>query len=445
METENRVKNTEEGLFWVPSREDLKITGDIIVSEDEGIILSIKDCFYAEDSKNEILQVVFGQTVKGKKISLFECYRLNRNVINSRTTSSNYDVGMAIEGHIRDYKEFNKYKFIHIEFDKAVDWAGDGVIQVQKNSNRDSKWELSYQVDDLISCELTKMGTKVEIINLFDICDGLNGYYGINHRVAWRYYLKEGKISNLDDILALVDSFQSLFSILIGGPTRLTKVILSENHSGGDTVYIPQRMLTPSFKTNTVKMPCPLNKIRLNISEIIDNWLSVFGDYSGSYTGLRVLWYWRNVPLEATFLFLSQSLEAFYSSVVSQLHDEKHAPLGRKKSFREQILCLFDYLNYSPIVEHIGHRDDVAFGIKEIRNFYSHGRDKNAADTENFRFLSDVNIVNEYAVRIEILLHCCLLKKIGCPLDVSFNRLRKKHYWIKNVTLRLIDHTKKEP
>ena len=105
MSVDDRAKDTEEGYFWIPGKEDQKITGDLIISEDEGISLNVKGCFFADDLQNEIVKVIFGQTISGETITFFECYRLNSNGINFSTINSNYDIGMAIDVYGRKNSE----------------------------------------------------------------------------------------------------------------------------------------------------------------------------------------------------------------------------------------------------------------------------------------------------------------------------------------------------
>jgi hypothetical protein len=137
----------EDGYWWMPGREDLKIPGRLSMRGKSGALLSLNGSFFEfgpvlSGTASSYLTEIFGYLKSGKEVTCFACVRSDYNFRSNGYFSETFNVTICVfGGHF--IRNNMRVKRISVECDNLFNWAGFGMISNEdplKNDGFFLKW-----------------------------------------------------------------------------------------------------------------------------------------------------------------------------------------------------------------------------------------------------------------------------------------------------------------
>lgn len=418
------------GYWYLPNGEDCKIAGTVVFLPNEKIELELLGHLEPNSSFLDILSdddrqvdIIYGITSCGKKISLVRCYSFGSFNTGALTPIIKYKCQFLIEGYFLSDIKAKLFDSIKVELPSLSKWyppeaikrrayfneMGDEILETQitlsKRSNKeetvylDSEYKItftgssSYQekskfvseflITQQTICKISCYESKVDFISLLD------------KAFQFKLFLNLATLSsNTFKTLTLIDD--DYFQDLRNGEKCIKPIKL---------FYIEHDKNKDNEIHNYLFTHHQINDV---YSQIIRAWFNIGKKYAPIRNHLLASINQKKVWESTDFLIIIQALEGYHRRFINNVAD-----LTLRFRIKELLIKFNE-------VENLDMTDDEIDHAIKSRNYYSHFfEDKDAV-------LDGLELYN-LAKKLRILLICCILSLLGFN-NSKINMLIKKSY-----------------
>lgn len=345
-----------KGLWWLPEKEELKISGDLIYTSGQKATLSLDDSFKKEkrlDKSEDFYEIILGE-INGQKITL-----VNSKKISSTVTLTGYGDTYSIKfSPIVICKGFHFLNKKELEFTKVLvryshirKWLGPHTgFKKEDNPYLKGFIETSLVVQILPNLRLE--------IKDFLQKDNVKIYNSHNDKTTVLFSFPQEKLS-ISDILETLDIFRNFLQILIDEKIEVLEIEAQEEY--GNIQLILPNIVGSEFKDSIAFIPEPIT-IR-TFQENPESYLSNWFNFTEKFKPIYQLFFsdnYEQLYITTRFLLYAQAIEAFHQ----RSYDNKLFP----KNLRE---ILDEFTSFSEITKVMFHQE-VADSI--LGTFYQINR-----------------------------------------------------------------------
>lgn len=362
------------GEWWLPES-DIKISGTLYLSGDQGIYLSLIGVFEAHWVENIIYPIIRGRT-KDKNLTLFNC-DLVKTSFGTNYPSSEYSISYVFEGnHFSEDIDNLLLSKISVNFSYLSNW---GTLSTVKCDEDNGAFTFRVQKHEDIKITLDKASLIIRQIPISEL-----SRYRLFIELKALIELEFQEPISLPQIYAqYLTPLQFFVSLLT---TRFNQII-SVNCFNDESDC---KIFHKNFKFNgNVEVLHPtknffgLHKIKDNLQNIMNCWFDLYRkapDLMNLYFSIeensKILY------LENQFLFIVQFLEGYYKRVENPQKQNSSLQTIIRYFFNEQLnLFILDKFSQAlcssdedTIVNSSKKRllEKISKGIEDTRNYYSH-------------------------------------------------------------------------
>ncbi len=263
------------GLWWLPEKSDIKLSGQLIYPSGNKAILSLNGIF---DEKIEFHEIILGD-IDGCKVTLVNCMRFFSQKISSGTgdsSSSKFKLIAICKGHHFLRKADLEFNTISVRYSHLRHWLGGKVIGAHikkidpylKQAN-----EKSLIVDILPELSLEIKGFLEREKNFY--------YSPYNEETDVLFYLENKKLS---EVLENIDIFRNFLTICID--EKISVVAIEAQEKYGNVQLILPSILKPTNNEDRIFMipePIECNLFLKNAKRYLENWYLIAKKYEPMY------------------------------------------------------------------------------------------------------------------------------------------------------------------
>jgi len=316
-----------KGFWWIPKQKKNKLYGTLKL-ENEQIILTTEDYKFNKKSFNQNLNyydIIIGESINGKKITLLDCREFNYNSTFGHGTTKKIFVDKAIVGKQFNKKDYVKFRNFKIHFDLLDEFVWMNGFKQKFRKKGKTILNLTYKFPKEKKIKINNF----ELIITFSL-NGPTMSRVTKEQVATQkifLQIKSIKNMNLNEIYQIKDALRTLLSF------ATQKSILEDDFYGIEEKIINKTKIPEEIKIydrNIVKKGKNYEGI------IPDNFLFNFHDFGRKYSLMFKKWfslhdkiksiipsynaliYSKDTYLEYHFLGLIHSIEGLYRILINK-------------------------------------------------------------------------------------------------------------------------------
>lgn len=212
-----------EGIWWLPQKEGDQLTGKLKLSRDEGFTLELLG--YFEEYKDSFRDKtnILGFTKNGKKITLIDCYLINREFMHPGIPSLIFSPSKVfVNMHANNNDDL---KFIRVDFSLTFldEWVNIQGFNINYNNR---KLNAEYTLPET---ELIFENDKMKIYLDFYTKD-----FKINYEFQKKFAIEQFVLFRIDfqneveysEVLEIINIISNLLHLIITKPIDTTKIYL---------------------------------------------------------------------------------------------------------------------------------------------------------------------------------------------------------------------------
>ena len=455
MKTEKKY----EGYFYLPQNKDNKVFGMITYYPNDEILIELAGSlieseyfgFYEAD-------IILGDSLDGKKLTLYKCYISNRSNSFPGYVSNKYSVlYLFIGAHFSNLNSiiFTEVYFQFNNLDKWLDISGFKIDDSKHQSDKELKitFKLPERVENKLD-ERTSFGFSFSHsefrTNIFQRETHLE-------QNTHLYFKFDSGYATLDTILDLSNAFQSFLAMATLRSTYPYSIILFNpnvnyqhedkiNNQEIQLIYKRNKIFDESRSIEKFQMLFTYQDIKSDFQKIFLKWLTVRNDLEPSINLLFEYFYKSNIFTVNHFLNIIHAVETYHRrmfnnysidkedhekrlrSINESVPEEYREWLKEKLSFshepslKERLIEIIDSIKNDVLLEAIGNKDEFIRDAKNSRNYYIHFSERlkeKALKGSKLYYLSE---------KLKYILIYSLLKDTGISEEIISNVFTKNKY-----------------
>jgi hypothetical protein len=431
-----------KGVWWLPDRPEKRLSGEVTYSSTGGAEIDLYDYFFEELSTDPL--TVWGVTVDGKMVTLFDGYSRNMTMQSSGAKVSNVASNFSVVGgHFASKYELRFYE-VSASLSHLQRWVWSTGIQVTPDHSSGMKWIITQERQPDIS--LGMVGDFELVIQFegrlqprFGACElSESCFLTIKAQEATDYVAFE----------KVTQQFQHFLALGVSRPVYAFSVKGRPEKWGDDVAVLAKQPVCEvlrklSMDGNSDKKIFP-QEMQFSMADLEDDVAWFIGCYFEKYSQLKPVCnlyfstlYNPGMYTHQRFLALAHAIEAYHRIFVGgqyQSDDDYHEGLQKilrdaipedvDADFRESLKNKFKYLHeyslrkrlqgickkYAVILEpHLGTISEFAGTTADVRNHLTH---RDPRDKSRSEIPGGIDLWCR-CEQLSLLLEVCLLHEIG--------------------------------
>lgn len=384
------------GLWWLPDKEDNKVAGILNFVPAENLTLELIGSFYNDlfdlfKTTNNAIDVLWGESSKGKPITLINCFQSFSYHSDCSFPLISLSVNFVIIGkHLHSLEEACVDKII-IRYDELSHWYSPSIV---KYSFREQSWDQITNSNDeekIISFSKDNLSLSLKPQALLNI-KGRNTQITVD--IETNLVVKSTELLSVRHALDINRSFEQFLSVATLSRVQCKQIFLQCFNSKTSL-----EVLHNTFREEY----CPIiNR---------EHYLFRYDDIKDEFESIMINWYSNEeeiYPIRSHLIASLESTRVFNSanflSVVQALEGYYSRFKKNRQSLTSILNDLFNDFNYVNKIR--GEEAHIGI-IVNSRNYFSH---LNPPDN---RLVVDGKNLYEHYIKLRILLLCCILRFMG--------------------------------
>lgn len=316
------------GYWWTPLTSQNRVAGLLKFTPGEEITLKlfghISNSFLEMKSEEVILGVVEG----GLQITLHKCSRASTMVGSGHPIEEFSILNCLLGAHFEQAESF-KFNKVKIHLLNFYEWLNPNLFKVNlSKTNTGRKIQAEFEPLQTMSFNLKSLKCALSFDSNYSWSAQATRKFHITNDVHNIFQFEESK--SLDDLSKFIFRLTSFYSLLIGEPIDVHKVVFVVGKE--DIVWLTLKKKQKSRKNiiNQFKMIVPFISVQNNFETVIDSWFEKNELLKPVYNLFFSSFFRSDQYVETHFLNMCQSIEVLHR----RIFEGKHLP---KDEFKKQI------------------------------------------------------------------------------------------------------------
>lgn len=447
---------TFQGYWWIPSKPDTKLCGELIYKENENLRLTLLGIF---SNNLPSFTIIHGSTGEGIRLTLYDCHTIEA----SQTTlghdyvkegqlfhgKSTILCSILFEGVHINKKEEMIFDRLYLNFENQELWLGEKIIDIQ-HKHKDKKHIVAYTAPDEKEYRLSNF--------IFKIYYRFGGHYSarwVDNKISYTSYIdiELDEPQEFDEIWRIFNNTKNFISLFSGQVANINSMSVNykELEENIDVnILFNKRKASPdnNHKIYPYKMITTFNQLP-NPKNLLNNWFDnadffslLFGLYFSS----------KDNPhryITDYFLSLTQAIDTYHIRKNEREYIEINEFNKLKEKFleviknlpkneREHFVTKVKYMNNKSLrlkLREIGKSFDYLKGILNIfdedsiakivdtRNYYTH------YDPEDELKAIPISELYNYIKELRFLILAIILSELGLPEEEIIKYINNALMW----------------
>jgi len=420
-----------QGIWWIPDKPEIKLSGTLRINPYENVVLEVVG-YFEDITKVPILtqhDIILGKTVDGRDVTLSTCIETHRDWHFPGFSRSSFNIGTVFIGAHFPRKEDQEFKKLFVSYQNLDEWVNISGFQIEHKDELVIRYKSPEAIrvhpyeDWTISLEFQSQYPTISLVQK-EACVSQRTYVGI----------ASSEMKPFEEYLRMVLLIRDFISLGIGVSTYPIEIKGITEHGTEVRVFYPTLSAHSTAGTIPPFMLFTFKDIADRWETLLRNWFKnarllepVYNLYFGTFHN-------PHLYLEHQFLSIVQALESYHRRVYGGKYvtDEEYniimnhlveaIPPGTPHNLRDRLKTYLKYGNefslrkrLKEIVkdcggfleDYLGESDKFIDDTVNIRNYLTHYDGDPPAD------MIKVPELYRLTLKLKLLVMVCLLKETG--------------------------------
>lgn len=433
-----------KGYFHLPEKSDNEVFGTLSFDQHVGVVLELAGSLTGKMNQGVFRpEIILGNTLDGKKITLYKCFENNRHLSSPGFISSKYSAMYLFLGaHFSDLSNM-KFSEVYFQFNNLDEWLDISGFNIDDSTYQtDKKLKIYFKHPEKI---YFKLNEEIDFGFSFTHSDfNIDAFQKKVHLEQYSnlFFQFKSNYADLNKILDFSNAFQNFLALATYEITYPCSILLINPNNYlqfDENIYYEEIKLY--FKRSKIydesrikdkyQMLFHFQQIKTDFQKMFIQWLNIRKDLEPSINLLFDYFYKSRTFTTNHFLNIIYAIETYHRRryknylIEPDIHKnrldniyknvpEEHLTWLKEKlifshepSLKERLEEIIDTVKCEVLLKVIGDKDEFIRDAKNSRNYYVHfspSLKKKALTGGKLYHLSE---------KLKYLLIYCLLKDIG--------------------------------